>query len=76
MIDAPFLVTFLFYCYWRWLFSYGSLSNVRTIINLFAQIVLGNGVFAVGSSFLGLDNREFIGCDGSRYALCLSALHL
>ena len=26
--------------------------------------------------FLGLYNRELIGCDGSRYALCLSALHL
>ena len=26
--------------------------------------------------FFGLYNRELIGCDGSRYALCLSALHL
>ena len=26
--------------------------------------------------FFGLYNRELIGCDGSRYSLCLSALHL
>ena len=26
--------------------------------------------------FFGLYNRELIGCDGSRYALCLSALQL
>ena len=57
-------------------FACRSLSEVRTIINLSAQIVCGNGVFALGSSFLGLDNSELIGCDGSRYALCLSALHL
>ena len=29
-----------------------------------------------GFIFFGLYNSELIGCDGSRYALCLSALHL
>ena len=29
-----------------------------------------------GIIFFGLYNSELIGCDGSRYALCLSALHL
>ena len=29
-----------------------------------------------GIIFFGLYNCELIGCDGSRYALCLSALHL
>ena len=42
----------------------------------FARIVCGNGVFVLESSFFGLDNSELIGCDGFRYALCLSALHL
>ena len=76
MIVGPFLVTLLFCCCWRRLFAYRSLSEVRTIINLSAQIVCGIGVFALGSSSLGLDNSELIGCDGSRYALRLSALYL
>ena len=29
-----------------------------------------------GVIFFGLNNSELIGCNGSRYALCLSALHL
>ena len=52
------------------------LPGMRIVINIPAWIVCGNGVFALGSSFFGLYIIELIGSDGSRYALCLSALHL
>ena len=49
---------------------------MRIVINIFRMNCVWKWCVCSGVIFFGLYNSELIGCDGSRYALCLSALHL
>ncbi len=48
---------------------------MRIVINILHELCV-EMVCLFWVIFFGLYNSELIGCDGSRYALCLSALHL
>ena len=50
--------------------------GMRIVINFLHELCEEMVCLFWGHLFFGLDNSELIGCDGSRYALCLSALHL